>query len=169
MNNPPPPGNKALRRSRYSQAYARYFITICTNKRDPVLCCTAVPKLIFDLLNNTSGSFQLIASVVMPDHLHLILELKTAGLTKAMQAFKSCSAIAINKLLGRSGAVWQPAFFDHRIRNDDELGPILNYIWNNAEPSGLNFRCRKEDWLWFKSKVTKDASYPEWLSENPMG
>jgi putative transposase len=105
----------------------------------------------------------------MPDHLHILIELLTGDLPKAIQRFKSRSAIAINKQLGRNGAVWQPAFFDHRIRNDNELGPVLNYMWKNPEIPGLNFRCRKQDWLWFKSEVTEDLSYPEWLSRNPMG
>ena len=65
--------------------------------------------------------------------------------------------------------IWQPVSFDHKFRADDDLAPILSYMWNNPEVPGQHFRCRKEEWLWFKSMVTLDVEYPEWLRKNPMG
>jgi putative transposase len=164
-----PPGHKALRRGRYSQPNARYFITLCTVERDPWLYADGIPEAVFDQLREKENGFELIASVVMPDHLHLLIELVTGDLTRAIQVFKSRSAIAINKQLNRSGAVWQPAFFDRKLRNDDEVAPVLSYMWNNPKQPGMYFRCRNAEWLWFKSMVTQDISYPEWLSKNPVG
>ena len=111
----------------------------------------------------------LIASVIMSDHIHFIIKLKNDQLTSAIQEFKSKTAIRINRLLARKGPVWQSGFFDHKFRDDDDLAPILLYMWNNPNPPGRNFRCNRSDWLWFKSMVTQDMDYPGWLRDNPLG
>ena len=123
---------------------------------------------IFESLQDCGGSFDLIASVVMPDHVHLVIRLNEVSLTRANQDFKSRSAISINPVLSQSGQLWQPVSFDHKFRSDEDLAPILSYMWNNPSTPGENFRCRKEEWLWFKSIVTEDVDYPEWLRKNPL-
>ena len=163
------PGYQALRKGRFSQEGARYFLTICAINREKILTKPGVPEAVFDSLMLCASKFNLTASVIMSDHVHVVIQLEDDSLTRAIQAFKSRSAIAANRILNRSGQVWQPTSFDHKIRKDEDLFPILLYMWRNPDPSGLNFRCRKEDWLWFKSMVTKDAEYPSWLKEHPMG
>jgi REP element-mobilizing transposase RayT len=49
-----------------------------------------------------------------------------------LRAFKSISAIAVNRLLGRSGrSLWQRNYYEHVIRNENELAHIREYIANN--------------------------------------
>jgi putative transposase len=163
------PGYRALRKGRISQVSARYFLTVCTFNRKPLLCSDSNPKLIFQSLQECHEVFELIAWVVMPDHMHLVIRLKEESLPLAMRALKSRSAIAVNRCLKRKGQLWQPVSFDHKFRSDEDLGPILSYTWNNPPPPGKNFRCRKEEWLRFKSMVTQEVDYPEWLRANPMG
>jgi REP-associated tyrosine transposase len=93
--------------------------------------------------------------VVMPNHLHAIV-----GLTRPIQpskagtassaptgetctpshptlgdiirAFKSISAIEINRILGRRGeAVWQRNYYEHIVRNVEEYDRIRKYILEN--------------------------------------
>ena len=46
-----------------------------------------------------------------------------------MRAFKSLSAIEVNRLLERPGQpVWQKSYYDHIIRNYTELDRIRDYI-----------------------------------------
>jgi putative transposase len=163
------PGYKSLRKGRISQENARYFVTLCTLKRQPVLCRDSVPEIVFETLQLCSEDFELIASVIMPDHVHVIIRLGNVTLSRAIQVFKSLSAIAINRKLDRKGPLWQPTSFGHKFRGDYDLAPILSYLWNNPEIPGQNFRCRKAEWLWFKSTVTQDVEYPAWLREHPMG
>ena len=162
-------GNQALRKGRISQENARYFLTLCTCKREPVLCLKSIPELIFENLQLSWKRFELIASVVMPDHVHLVIQLHDRNLSQPMQVFKSRSAIAINRMLNRCGPLWQAGFLDHKFRSDEDLAPILIYMWKNPTIGGRNFRCRSADWLWFKSMVTKDLEYPLWLRNHPMG
>jgi REP element-mobilizing transposase RayT len=49
-----------------------------------------------------------------------------------MRAFKSRSAIAANRALGRiDEPFWQRNYYERIIRNDDELDRIRAYIANN--------------------------------------
>ena len=54
------------------------------------------------------------------------------SLSAIIGQIKSASTKRINVLLGTPGvAVWQRGFYDHIIRNGDELGRIRTYIDNN--------------------------------------
>jgi putative transposase len=48
-----------------------------------------------------------------------------------VRAFKSLSAIRVNRLLTRSGPLWQRNYYEHIIRDEDELNRIRDYITNN--------------------------------------
>ena len=49
-------------------------------------------------------------------------------------AFKSLSAIAVNKYFGRTGThVWQEDYYEHIIGDVEELGNIRDYIIHNPE------------------------------------
>ena|SRR5436190_9218676 len=49
-----------------------------------------------------------------------------------VRAFKSISAIQVNRLLDSSGQhLWQRNYYDHIIRSEDELNGIREYIYNN--------------------------------------
>lgn len=134
-----------------------------------MLCEEKIPNILFETLNTHQSSFDLIASVVMPDHIHFVLLLNHSKLGQAIKIFKGKSGIEINRILSRSGQIWQKGYFDHKFRSDDDLEPILNYMWNNPETPGRNFRCNQDDWIWFKRMVAKKFEYPEWLKAHPLG
>jgi len=57
---------------------------------------------------------------------------KTPTLGDIIRVVKSISAIQINRLLNRSGQpLWQRNYYEHIIRNEDELNNIRQYIINN--------------------------------------
>ncbi len=59
---------------------------------------------------------------------------KHASLAEIVRGFKSISAIAINKSLGRSGVpFWQRNYYEHIVQDDLELQRVREYIlWNPA-------------------------------------
>jgi putative transposase len=122
------PGQQSLRRGRFSQENARYFITICTEKRARILSKSGLPGMIFKCLQEENELWELIASVVMADHIHFIVCLKIPSLSEGMKTFKGRSAAIINISLERKGPVWQSGFFDHKFRDDEDLAPILLYM-----------------------------------------
>ncbi|MFH2031969.1 MAG: transposase [Bacteroidota bacterium] len=64
--------------------------------------------------------------------------------TKILQDLKSKTALKCNKLLNRSGAFWQHESYDHVVRDENELGRIVEYVRNN--PVKVGFCENWEDW-----------------------
>jgi REP element-mobilizing transposase RayT len=90
----------------------------------------------------------------MPDHVHVLLTpiFNSAGETYALceltKGIKGASAREINKLLNRSGYVWQKESFDHELRRDENVRKAAEYICQNPVKEGL---CQTPDdypWLW---------------------
>jgi REP-associated tyrosine transposase len=144
----------------YSQA-GPYFVTICTQNKSNTLgtvCGEQVdlspagqlarevwyalperfPQLVFDEF------------IMMPNHLHAILAFVGAGLAppavgnakndranscslpSIIGAFKSISTIKINRLLRRRGQpFWQRSYYEHIIRNGDDMKNAQRYILEN--------------------------------------
>ena len=77
--------------------------------------------------------------VVMPNHVHALLEpLKGYELSEILRSWKLHSAREINRLLGRSGALWQSESFDHIVRDMQSLERFRRYIRRN--PAALRGR-----------------------------
>jgi putative transposase len=92
------------------------------------------------------GLFKLQAYVVMANHVHLLLEPRSA-LQRITRQIKGASAHSANQLLGRRGArFWQDESFDHWIRTPQEWQKIRTYIERNPVSAGLV--TRPEDWPW---------------------
>jgi REP element-mobilizing transposase RayT len=77
------------------------------------------------------------AFVAMPDHLHWLVELGESDLSRLVLRVKSCSAIAINRALGRVGPVWQKGFHDHALRKEEDLRRLARYVVANPVRAGL--------------------------------
>jgi len=79
----------------------------------------------------------------MPNHVHVVVQpLRGHELPAILRAWKSFTAHAINKQLARSGPVWMAEYYDHVVRDEDDLSHSAEYAWNNPEKAGL------EDWVW---------------------
>lgn len=80
------------------------------------------------------------AFVVMPNHIHAVMEIrseladnkKIKPLSDLIGAYKTTSSKQIH-LYGYSEFKWQRSFHDHIIRNEHSYWNILNYIENNPK------------------------------------
>ena len=115
----------------YSQGYL-YFITTVTLDRNPILVDN------FDLFktayNRTLKRFdiKIPAWVVMPDHLHMIIDTSKNNISDIMKVFKQDFGFLYRQRIGiRTGRVWQLRFYDHLIRNQDDYNHHINYIHYN--------------------------------------
>ena len=101
------------------------------------------------------------AAVVMPDHVHLLLSplRDEVGwpfpLVGIMQSLKSVTAHRINKLLRRSGPVWEEESFDHVLRSDESLREKIEYIRENPVRAGLVREVEEYRWLWVGPESSK--------------
>ncbi|MGB7068590.1 MAG: AMP-binding protein [Pyrinomonadaceae bacterium] len=108
------------------------------------------------ILNENAKSCNLIAWVIMPNHVHLLLRpLEGHSLSGIMKSIKSVSSHKINRALGRKGPVWQPDYFDRYIRDADHFVKTFRYIERNPVKAGL---CSSpENWK-FSSTGTRTPS-----------
>lgn len=119
-----------------------------------------------DLINHVDG-IELDAFVIMPNHVHGIIVIIRAGLVQdgaglepaptgkrtlpeIVRQLKTFSARRINKKRGAQGLpVWQRNYYEHAIRDDDDLTRIHGYIANNpinwlSDENYLNFSATAE-------------------------
>jgi REP element-mobilizing transposase RayT len=107
--------------------------------------------------------FHLLAWVVMPNHVHVLLQVLDTPLSKIMQNWKSISAVAANKLLGRSGDFWQSDYWDTYMRDDEQRRKAVRYIESNPVKAKL---CRApEEWPFssarFRDSQTRELRLPK--------
>nr|MBQ8244170.1 transposase [Oscillospiraceae bacterium] len=73
-------------------------------------------------------------AVIMPNHIHLLLQINTDADGRPMAAptistgINQTKGVASKKV---SFPVWQKGFYDHVIRNDNDYRDIWNYIEGN--------------------------------------
>ena len=82
--------------------------------------CDAVPHLV----------------CLMPDHLHMLVEVRSVGLVDLMRRTKSSST----KLWWRQGgsdSLWQQSFHDRGVRDVRDFEEIATYILSNPVEAGL--------------------------------
>jgi len=92
------------------------------------------------------GRFVLHAYVVMPNHVHILLD-PCLPLAKISGVIKGVSARDANGALGRTGKpFWQDESFDHWVRSSAEFERIRYYIEWNPVRAGLV--ARPQDWKW---------------------
>jgi REP element-mobilizing transposase RayT len=130
-----------LLKGRYSEPQRAYFVTTVLREREMryfadfhcARCVVEEMRTLHD--EEVVKSF---AWVVMPDHVHWLFQLgEGSDLSSAIKRFKARSAQRVNRYLRRQGALWQKAFYDHALRQDEDLQGIARYIVANPLRAGL--------------------------------
>ena len=115
-----------------------------TGYGDCLLKKTGNRKIVEDALLFFDGKrYELIASVVMPNHVHILIKLNEGyKLIDIMRSIKSYTAKKINENEHRTGAVWQSESYDRLIRDQKHFDNVVRYIIAN-----------NKDLAWVKSTV----------------
>ena len=102
--------------------------------RDPAVADVAERAL----LSFDGVRYHLLAWVVMPNHVHVLIEtLPGYGLSNIVHSWKSFTAKAANRILKRGGTFWQREYFDRAIRDERHLISAVVYIHDNPCRAGL--------------------------------
>ena len=127
-------GYSHLRRGRVSVGGQVYHIIATTRQRAPVFSAFDQARIAIRVLmeEDKLGAVSTLAFVLMPDHLHWLVQLgDDAEISKVIGRVKSLIA----RRLG--GAVWQPGFYDHALRKDEDIAAVAHYIVANPLRAGL--------------------------------
>ena len=94
--------------------------------------------------------YALHAWVIMPNHVHVVLEPRLA-LPEIMRWLKGRTARKANQILGRKGLpFWQDESFDHWVRTTEELHDWITYVERNPVQAGLV--RSEEQWPWSSAR-----------------
>ncbi len=131
--------NRDLRKHRFSTPNQIYQLTTVTLNRQPIFKDWRIGRLVVTELKRAEQQnlAKSLAWVVMPDHLHWLIELKQSSLPKLMQQIKARSAIAINKTTDNHTQVWQRGYHDIALRDENNLKNLARYIIANPLRAGL--------------------------------
>lgn len=112
--------------------------------------------------------WQIRTAVIMPDHVHLLVGLgPESGLPACVRLFKGRVAPALRS----HGLKWQEGFYEHRLREAEDVLPVFLYIYLNPYRAGLisadrtwpGYYCAPEDWNWFGGMTDNAVPQSEWL------
>ena len=108
------------------------------------------------LLKFDGERYNLISWVIMPNHVHVIIEQYYGDpLDKIMHSWKSYTSTMANRKLNRKGRFWQPDYFDRYIRNPRMLEEKIDYIDYNPVAAGLVEK--PADWTFSSARYYVDT------------
>ena len=143
------PIRKTIRLKNYDyRSKGVYHVTICAIYRDTIfgrvengcMVLNDLGRVVEQKIGELPGHYaecDVIASVVMPNHVHLLVGLAMAAdaihgvptakhtLGQIIGAYKA----SVSRAVGRT--VWQPRYYEHIIRGDVDLQQTYEYIQNN--------------------------------------
>ena len=130
-----------------------YFFTVVTYRRQPLL---ADPESVNQLRGalrrvRSEWPFEIVGAVVLPDHIHFIWTLppgdadysRRIGRMKALFSSNRADQCGNNPVVSasrrkhREREVWQRRFWEHMLRDEDDLKRHLDYIHYNCVKHGL--------------------------------
>ncbi len=140
-----------LRKGRFSKPAREYFITTVTHHRRALFNDFYSARLLISEMRRLEQENHLIwlTWVLMPDHLHGLVRLSNDDLSSTIKLLKGRSAYCINRYIGGNGSIWQPGFYDHALRAEEDRLKLARYIAANP----------------LRARLVEDlGDYPHWDS-----
>ena len=118
-----------------------YFFTVVTANRNPWLATDTGRAMLGQAMRDVRRDqpFDTVACVLLPDHLHAIWTLPDgdADFPRRWRRIKQRTSIGMRKSSGRKGPFWQSRFWEHWIRDEDDLERHIDYIHYNPVKHGV--------------------------------
>ncbi|NLX58650.1 MAG: transposase [Phycisphaerae bacterium] len=160
-----------------------FFFTVVTFDRRPLFSSQDCRILLREAIEATCRDrpFRTVASVLLPDHLHAIWTLPHGDedfstrwrliKTRFTQALgdRGDDIAHPNPLRRRRGrhGVWQSRFWEHLIRDEDDLRCHIDYIHWNPVKHGHVRRVRDWPWSTFHRYAARGIYPKDWGSDEP--
>jgi putative transposase len=161
-----------------------YFFTVVTCQRRPILTTDVGRRALREAIEAVQADwpFQMFASVLLPDHFHCVWILPSDDadysvrwgrikdrFTRAFLKAGGEEAIrSLSRHKHRERAVWQRRFWEHTVRDEDDLRRCVDYIhWNPVRHGHV---VRPVDWAWSTfRRFVESGDYPaNWGEDGPI-
>jgi putative DNA methylase len=120
-----------------------------------------VAELVEKVLLEADGrNCQMQAWVVMPNHVHLVVDVWDVPLVKLVNGWKGKSSREANKLLRRRGQFWQEDYYDTLIRDEAHLKRAIRYTEQN--PAKAYLVKAAGAWPWSSARLRDEYERLPW-------
>ena len=144
-----PPRNRRLDPELYTCANRIYFMTIRAYRNRSPFRTEALARLALDLLREEQERLgcAVFTYCLMPDHLHFLIAPLRDGVS-VVNFTHQYKGKTTNQswTVGWQGKLWQPRFYDHIVRADEDLDKIARYPLENPVRQGLV--ANASGWKW---------------------
>ena len=162
-----------------------YFFTVVTYRRRRIFERQEAVRLLGDVMRlvREDAPFRTTAMVVLPDHLHCIWSLPRgdADFSTRWKRIKreftvrwpedgngENANISVNRRARGERALWQRRFWEHVVRDEQELEGLCDYIHYNPVKHGLATSPAQWPWSTF-SRFVSTGHYPaDWGRSSPI-
>jgi putative transposase len=155
-----------------------YFLTLVTYCRRPLFKEPSNINTLRSAIAKVKAQkpFEIIAAVILPDHLHFIWQLPSDDsdysqrisrlkvlFTRSFKTNQSSSwEISASRLKHRESDVWQRRFWEHLIKDERDLQQHLDYVHYNPVKHGLVSCPHLWEYSSFSKWVRNDRYTPDW-------
>jgi REP element-mobilizing transposase RayT len=116
------------------------------------------------LLQADGRDFQMQAWVVMPNHIHLVVDVWDVPLVKLINGWKGKSSREANNLLGGRGQFWQEDYFETLVRDAEHLRKAIRYTEQNPVKAFLAKTAR--EWTWSSASHRDEYERLPWQRQS---
>lgn len=155
-----------------------YFFTVVTYNRLPILTMTKARELLRSAWTNVQERFPFtnVATCLLPEHIHCIWtlpegdanysirwkEIKRLFTRDYLEQIGPGEAKNPSRLARGEAAIWQRRFWEHWIRNENDLRRHLDYLHFNPVKHGMVERVYDWPWSSFHRYVRMGYYEKEW-------
>ena|SRR5579872_128598 len=160
-----------------------YFFTVITHRRRRILTTDLGRQCLRRAIDDVRKSypFEIVAIVLLPDHCHTIWSLPRGDANYALRWMRLKEQFTRNWLQGggtdavqsssrsqkRHRGIWQKRYWEHTVRDEDDLERCVDYVhWN---PRRHELAPRVRDWPWssFHRYVRAGQYTANWGATDP--
>jgi putative transposase len=168
--------------SDYRRAYSpggTFFFTVVTHDRQPILCGTDARNHLRSVMRECQQTwpFEVQALVLLPEHLHTIWTLpeedsdfsrrwgwiKKTFTQRWLASGHAAADVSESKARRRRRGVWQVRFWEHQIRDEQDMKAHFDYIHYNPVRHGLATCPHQWPYSTFLKWVAKGEYAADWI------
>jgi putative transposase len=151
---------------RYDPGGRPVFITGVCHRREPHLRTRQRKELLLAIMREVKASSGLVmhAYVILDDHFHWLISSRKLDFSRVMQSLKLRFSHRAKKGPGVSNNTpfWQRRFWDHVIRDSEDLQRHLDYIYYNPVKHGQVSKPADYTWSSFNTHVVRGHYAINW-------
>ena len=160
-----------------------YFFTCVTHERQPILTTDPGRRCLREAILKVKADhpFEIVAIVLLPDHWHTVWVLPSGDdryplrwmriKEEFTERWLACGGTELpqsaSRKRQRQRGIWQKRYWEHTVRDEDDLKRCVDYChWN---PRKHRLVTRISDWEWSSfARFVREGEYePDWGGTDP--